>query len=101
MKYIILLLTTLLFIACSGGGDASFKNENIILPLVEVQCVTGSPTSSDIGMYETLQSGDTIVKDDENATVIIYHDASGTKKICLVDNGSTAHILREGGTNEK
>ena len=86
---------TLFFAACSGGGgDASFKNTGTVISLVGVKCVTSSPTSTDIANYETLQSGDTIVKDDNNAIVIIYHEVTGTKKICLVDNGSTAHILR-------
>jgi len=85
---------TLLFSACSDGGDASFKNGEITISLKSVQCVTGNPTSSDISNYETLLSGDTLVKEDDNATVIIYHDAGGVKKVCLVDNGSSAHILR-------
>jgi hypothetical protein len=99
MRLNILTLTTavvsaLLLSACGGGGgDASFKNGETIISLASVQCKT-TPTTTDISNYETLLSGDTIVKDDNNATVIIYHDVNGTKKICLVNNGSTAHILR-------
>lgn len=87
-------LAMLLLSACSDSGDASFKGGKNKISLVGVECVTGTPTSMDISNYKTLQSGDTIVKDDDNATVIIYHDIAGIKKICLVDNGSTAHILR-------
>jgi len=87
-------LMTLLFSACSDGGDASFKNGETLISLSSVQCVTGNPTSNDIANYETLLSGDTLVKEDDNATVIIYHDAAGVKKVCLINNGSSAHILR-------
>ena len=97
MKNIILflsmLLTTLLFTACSHGGGSD-DNNGTTISLVDVKCVTGNPTSDDISNYETLLSKDTIVKDDNNATVIIYHDVTGVKKVCLVDNGSSAHILR-------
>ena len=82
-----------LFIACGDGGDSSFKNGTVEIPLT-VLCVTGDPTNNDITSYETLLSGDTIVKDDDNAQVVIYHDVTGVKKICLVDNNSSAHILR-------
>ena len=93
--FLSVVFTTLLFTSCSdGGGDASFKNNETIISLVAVKCVTGNPTATDITNYETLLSGDTIVKDDNNAIVSIYHDTNGIKKICLVDNGSAAHILR-------
>ncbi len=87
-------LGMLLLSGCSENGDAAFKDGETIISLVGVKCVTGTPTDTDISNYETLQAGDTIVKDDDNATVIIYHDVTGTKKICLVDNGSSAHIVR-------
>jgi hypothetical protein len=97
-KYITRLIAVLMTVwlsACSGGGgDASFVNGETVISLASVLCVTDTPTSTEISNYETLQSGDTVVKEDDNATVIIYHDVTGTKKICLVDNGSSAHILR-------
>lgn len=84
-------LATLLLSACSGGGgDASFENGESVISLVGVDCVE----PANLANYETLLSGDTVVKDDANATVIIYHDVNGVKKICLVDNGSSAHIVR-------
>jgi len=88
----ILLATfvALLLSACNEGGDASFKDGETIISLVGVDCVEPAVLAN----YETLLSGDTIVKDDDNATVIIYHDVAGTKKICLVNNGSSAHIVR-------
>lgn len=53
----------LLFTACSGeGGDASFKDGETIISLSSVKCVTGTPNATNISNYETLLSGDTIVK---------------------------------------
>ncbi|QOY51008.1 hypothetical protein [Candidatus Sulfurimonas baltica] len=95
-KYMITLTVVFLtvwFTSCSDEGDASFKNGVTVISLVGVDCVT-TPTSTDIANYTTLLSGDTIVKDDDNATISIYHDANGTKKICLINNGSSAHLLR-------
>jgi len=91
---LVVSLMALLFNACSDGGDASFKNAETLISLSSVKCLAGDPTSNDISNYETLQSGDTLVKEDDNAKVIIYHSTDGVKKVCLVDNGSSAHILR-------
>ena len=82
---------TIGFNACSGGGgNASFENGETIIPIT-IACET-TPTATDIDNYETLLSGDAIVKDDVNTTVSIYHDIDGNKKICLVSG--TAHIVR-------
>lgn len=91
---IITTAVTFIFNACGDGG-ASFVSGNgdTIISLNNVKC-KASATSNDISNYETLFSNDTIIKEDNNATVIIYHDISGVKKICLVDNGSSAHIVR-------
>jgi|GEM_PF-2088518 len=90
-KYRYILITTLaaLFLsACSEGGDASFKDGITNISLASYPC----QTPVDLSSYAALQSGDTVVKEDANAEVIIYHDVNNTKKICLV-NGS-AHIIR-------
>ena len=80
------------FTACGGGGgSASFENSEEIIP-VSINCVV-SPSSNDISNYITLNSGDVIVKDSDNAEVSIYHDSTGTKKICLVT--PSAHIIRK------
>ncbi|QOY52288.1 hypothetical protein [Candidatus Sulfurimonas baltica] len=85
------VLLTIGFNACSGGGgDASFENGQTIIP-VSIACIT-APDENDIATYETLLSGDAIVKDDVNTTVSIYHDVDGNKKICLVSG--VAHIVR-------
>ena len=80
--------------ACGGGGgsSASFSNaENKID--INVSCVT-NPTATNISNYITLLSGDTIVKEENNTTVSIYHDINGTKKICKVGTTGSAYILR-------
>lgn len=89
----LLVLATLSFTACGGGGgdDASFKNSETLIDL-NVSCVT-TPTSTDISNYITVTSGDVIVKDDENTTISIYHDINNTKKACLVYG--QAHIIRQ------
>ena len=79
---------------CSDNGDASFENAQIKLSLSSVMCVEGTPSTTDIMSYKTLISGDTIVKEDNNATVVIYHDINGVKKVCLLDNNASAYILR-------
>ena len=95
-KYMIIVTAVFLtvwFTSCSDEGNASFKNGTTVISLVGIDCVT-TPTTTDIANYETLLSGDTIVKDDNNAIISIYHDVNGTKKICLINNGSSAHLLR-------
>ena len=87
------LLAITSFSACGvGGGDsASFENSEILIPIT-IACVT-TPTSTDISSYETLNSGDTIVKDTNDTVVSIYHDVDGNKKVCL--ESGTAHIVRQ------
>jgi len=83
----IFIFVTIGFTACGSGGDASFKNGETIIP-IDVNCTTPAT----IATYIPLQSGDAIVKEEDNTTVNIYHDLDGTKKVCL-DSGK-AHILR-------
>jgi len=90
IKVAMLSLLTLGFSACDGGSDASFENSETIIP-VTIDCQT-TPDSNDIATYITLSSGDVVVKEG-NATVSIYHDINGTKKICLEDGN--AHIIRQ------
>ena len=97
MKHITLttiLFGLTLFLLNGCGENRGCNGATIFIPLQSIKCVTGTPTQADIASYEPLQSGDTIIKDDNNATVIIYHDSTGEKKVCLIDNGSSAHILR-------
>ncbi len=96
MKNILLITFTIFislsFTACGGSSDGG--------EIVEVQkasinidtyCVD-NPTLQAIETYEILQSGDTLVKDENGTVVETYHDENDNKKVCLV-NGS-AHILR-------
>ncbi len=85
----LLTLATLSFTACGGGGDdASFANSETIID-IDVNCTTPATIST----YITVNSGDVIVKDDENTTISIYHDINNTKKVCLVSG--LAHIIRK------
>ena len=84
LTYMITLAVILGFTAC-GGGDAAFEGTS-----VEVSIVTCD--SGTIDTYTQLQSGDVIIKDEDNTTINTYHDIDGNKKIC-VDTGS-AHIVR-------
>jgi hypothetical protein len=81
--------------ACGGGGgggsDASFADAETLIP-IDVNC-TANPTQLDIDSYITLNSGDVIVKDEENTTISTYHDIDGNKKVCRVTG--SAHIIRE------
>ena len=89
LKILTITLGFLFILGCSEGGDASFKNGAIIVPIT-VNCIGASV--ADIATYTPLQSGDTLVKDDDNTSVKIYHDVNGIKKVCLVSG--SAHILR-------
>ncbi|MDF1882928.1 hypothetical protein JHD49_03145 [Sulfurimonas sp. SAG-AH-194-C21] len=84
----ILFLGTLLLTGCGGEEE---KKSNIAL--TSTLCAENA-SSIDIDNYQTLLAGDTIVKDDDNAMIEVYSDSNGTKKVCLVDNGSLAHIVR-------
>ncbi len=71
-------------------GGASFTEASQKIPIT-IECKT-TPSAANIDAYVTLQSNDTIVKDDSNTSVSIYHNTNGNKKVCL--NSGTAHIVR-------
>lgn len=85
-----------LFTGCGLDEEANYKATDdssvITISLKSITCVTGTPTATDIDGYETLQSNDTIIKDEDNTTIAIYHDEDGLKKVCLVSGN--AHIER-------
>jgi ABC-type methionine transport system permease subunit len=87
----VVVISALLLSACGGGGggDASFSNGTTIVQ-VDVNC-TGATVAA-IATYISLNSGDTVVKNDNNTSIKIYHDVNGTKKVCLVSG--SAHIVR-------
>jgi len=91
-KYIIQIALSFLlaisFSACGGGSDASFENSETMIP-IDVNCTTPAT----IATYITVNSGDAIVKEEENTTISIYHDINGTKKICL--ESGKAYIIRK------
>ncbi len=91
LKVLAITVVSLLFlVGCSGGGgDSSFKDGATIIP---ISIICKGATVVDIATYIPLQSGDTLVKDDNNTSVKIYHDVSGIKKVCL--ESGKAHILR-------
>ena len=88
----LLTLLSLSFTACGGGSDdASFANSETLID-VDVNCTT-TPNATDISNYITVNSGDVIVKKEDNTTISIYHDVNGTKKVCL-ESGS-AYIIQQ------
>jgi hypothetical protein len=88
----LLTLITVSFTACGGGGDdASFTNSENLVDIT-IPCQT-TPTTTDIANYITVNSGDVIVKEEDNTTISIYHDINGTKKVCLVSG--SAHIIKQ------
>lgn len=81
---IITTITTAFFLsACGGGGgsDASFNNvqNKIIIP----DCET----------YEDIQTGDTIIQDENNTSIKTLFNTDGSKKVCLLTG--SAYILRD------
>ena len=97
MKIVIIFIVSVMalsFSACSnwpyGDNDGDAKYIPISIP-IDVDCIL-NPTASDIDTYITLLSGDSIVKDDENATISILQDINNVKKVCL--ESGVAHIVR-------
>ena len=84
MRNIYLLISSItlaLFLsACGDDGDGKFDTgeEKITVTTCE--------------NYITLQTNDTLVKDDNNTTVKIIHDSNNTKQVCIVTG--SAHIIR-------
>lgn len=74
------------FTACSGGGDANYGGTSTKVTIVDCN------SSLVISDYTTLESGDTIIKDEDNTTVSTYHDIDGNKTICILSG--SAYILR-------
>ena len=99
MKTTYLLITLLgILIAMSGCGNTvnGFNESNTTVPTeensekiqIEVKCTT-PPVLSE---YMELQSGDTIIKDEEPSSITLYHDENNEKLVCL--NSGKAHIQR-------
>ena len=88
---IILTIVSLSFIACGdGGSDASFTNTDSTQNTpIDIVC----EKDAEIKDYIKLASGDVIVEDDNNATIKIYHDINGTKRVCLISG--KAYIIRK------
>lgn len=77
-----MVIATALFLsACSGDGGGSFDtgDQNIAVTACEI--------------YTTININDLLVKDDDNTTIKIVHDANGTKQVCTLTG--SAHIIRE------
>ncbi len=80
------VLTSINFNGCSGEDGI-----NRVTILV-TYCVEDT-TSEALESYVKLSSGDSIIRDEDDTVVEIYHGEDNIKRVCLV-NGS-AHILRE------
>ena len=85
-----LLSITALAIFFSACSEDNAQFNYTIIP-IDTNCST-SITNSTISTYTTLLSGDIIVED-SNATIQIYHDVNGVKKVCMVSG--SAHLIRK------
>jgi len=86
IKFVITIFSIALFLSACGSGDAEFSGTSTTVSIVDCN------SSVDVADYSALQSGDVIVKDEDNTSISTYHDIDGNKRVC-VDNGS-AHIVR-------
>ena len=88
MKNIIYLVASVLIaISFNACGSSSSSTSTIQIP-IDVNCTTPAT----INTYIPLQSGDSIVPQEDNTTVSTYHDINGTKRVCLVSG--SAYIER-------
>jgi len=84
------ILLSITLSACGGGGGGGSDKSQNIIP-INVKCTTPET----IDNYIKLESGDTITIASGTPRIVTYHDASGTKKVCLdATSSGTANILR-------
>lgn len=91
IKYIISISVITLFFSACGGGGGSFSNAQEKVD-INVTCVD-NPSAANIDSYITIQSGDTLIKEEDNTSVSIYHDLNDIKKVCLVSG--SAYLLKK------
>ncbi len=80
------------FTACGDNGCCTSDVDNNKILNISTLCIT-NPTLQDIDKYMLLQSGDTIIKDEPNTLISIYHDINNIKRVCQLSG--SAHILRK------
>ena len=86
----LLTLLAFTFNACGGGSGGSFTNSQNAIA-IDVPCTTPAT----IDDYIKLESGDTISIASGTPTIVTYHDANGTKRVCLdASSSGSANILR-------
>lgn len=92
ISLVLLVSAAVNFTACSSDGGAGFKNAEQIIS-IDIACAT-NPDATDLSTYIPLLSGDVIVQEEEDNTVIsTYHDVDGNKKVCLVSG--KAYLIRK------
>jgi hypothetical protein len=95
---ITILVITLFFSACGGGSGDTFEDSSTKIIIIDCNNSNSEIGTNDCGdedtpdYYTCLESGDTLIKEDENTIVEIVHDIDDNKKVC-VQSGS-AYILR-------
>ena len=91
MKKIILIalsaLAAVSFTACSG--DAHFKDATQLISIINCNDALVITIPDD---YTAMQSDDVLVKDVTPTVISVYHDATGSKRVCTVSG--TAHLIR-------
>ena len=94
LQTVLFLVSLLGLIACGGGGIAPVVDDDTnttISIAIDKDCIADQ-TIEALATYVVLKSGDTIVRDETNTKIEMYHGDDDTKVVCLV-NGS-AHIVR-------
>ena len=78
VKILSLLLS--LFVM-SGCDKMSFTKDDATIKIPVSECAT----------YTAIESGDVLIKDDENTVVIIKDVDGGTKEVCVVSGSATLY----------
>ena len=105
MRYVNKILRLIFFVsfmllsfnACSDNASFTNKSSNNAPQRIAVDVNCSTPAI--IEDYITLESNDTLSKELNNTSVIIYHDTNGIKKVCL--KSGKAAIIRKNTEESK
>ncbi len=81
--YIITVVILALLLSACSDGDGYFETSTTSKVAITV-----------CEIYVPIQANDILVKEDDNTTIKIVHDANGSRKVCTLIGA--AHLVREG-----